>query len=63
MNFYFYQRLLKILWPENTSSHRSRHLELIIEQGLRVAGFPSHWVDGSQNVTQFHLWQICEQFA
>jgi len=23
--------------------------------GLRVAGFPSHWVAGSQNVTQFHL--------
>jgi len=22
--------------------------------GLRVAGFPSHWVAGSQNVTQFH---------
>ena len=24
--------------------------------GLRVAGFPGHWVAGSQNVTQFHLW-------
>ena len=23
--------------------------------GLRVAGSPSHWVAGSQNVTQFHL--------
>jgi len=23
---------------------------------LRVAGFPGHWVAGSQNVTQFHLW-------
>ena len=23
--------------------------------GLRVAGFPGHWVAGSQNVTQFHL--------
>jgi len=23
--------------------------------GLRVAGFPDHWVAGSQNVTQFHL--------
>jgi len=24
--------------------------------GLWVAGFSSHWVAGSQNVTQFHLW-------
>ena len=24
--------------------------------GLRVAGFPGHWVAGSRNVTQFHLW-------
>jgi len=24
--------------------------------GLWVAGFPGHWVAGSQNVTQFHLW-------
>jgi len=24
--------------------------------GLRVAGFPGHWVAGSQNVTQFHVW-------
>jgi len=24
--------------------------------GFRVAGFPGHWVAGSQNVTQFHLW-------
>ena len=23
--------------------------------GLRVAGFPGHWVAGSQNVTQFHV--------
>jgi len=55
MNFYFYLWLLKILWPENTSSRVSRHLEFIIEQGLRVAGFPGHWVAGSQNVTQFHF--------
>jgi len=28
--------------------------------GLRVAGFPGHWVAGSQNVTQFHLcWILC----
>jgi len=27
MNFYFYLWLLKILWPENTSSHISRYLE------------------------------------
>jgi len=26
--------------------------------GLRVAGFPGHWVAGSQNVTQFHLWCV-----
>jgi len=26
--------------------------------GLRVAWFPGHWVAGSQNVTQFHLWYI-----
>ena len=25
--------------------------------GLRVAGFPGHWVAGSQNVIQFHLWK------
>ena len=24
--------------------------------GLRVAGFPGHWVAGSQNVTLFHDW-------
>jgi len=36
MNFYFYLWLLKILWPENTSSHLSQHLEFIIEQGHRV---------------------------
>jgi len=39
MNFYFYLWLLKILWPENTSSW---HLEFIIEQGHRV-----NWVSGS----------------
>jgi len=35
-----------------------RHLEFITEQGqlgLRVSGFPGHWVAGSQNVTQFHV--------
>ena len=26
--------------------------------GLWVAGFPGHWVAGSQNVTQFHVWYI-----
>ena len=26
--------------------------------GLRVAGFLGHWVAGSQNVTQFHVWYI-----
>jgi len=53
MNFYFYLwlGLFKILWPENTSSYISRHLEFIIEQGqlgLRVAGFPGHWVTKGQ---------------
>jgi len=42
MNFYFYIWLLKILWPENTSSHISRHLEFNIEQSHRV-----NWVSGS----------------
>ena len=42
MNFYFYIWLLKILWPENTSSHMSRHLEFITEQGHQV-----NWVSGS----------------
>ena len=42
MNCYFYLWLLKILWPENTSSHISRHLEFITEQGHRV-----NWVSGS----------------
>jgi len=26
------------------------------QPGLRVAGFPGHWVAGSQNVTKFHVW-------
>ena len=42
MNFHFYLWLFKILWPENTSSHISRHLEFIMEQGDRV-----NWVSGS----------------
>ena len=42
MNVYFYLWLLKILWPENTSLHISRHLEFIIEEGHRV-----NWVSGS----------------
>ena len=58
MNFYFYLWLLKILWPENTSSHISRHLEFIKEQGHRVnwvSGSLDSRVSGSQNVTQFHV--------
>ena len=57
-NVYFYLWLLKILCPENTSSHISRHLEFIIEQGHRVnwvSGSLDSRVTGSQNVTQFHL--------
>jgi len=42
MNFYFYLWLLKIIWPDNTSSHISRHLEFIVEQGHQV-----NWVSGS----------------
>ena len=68
MNFSFYLWLLKVLWLENTSSWRQwRYCSIftfIIEQGhhspgqlgLRVAGFPGHWVAGSQNVTQFRVW-------
>ena len=26
--------------------------------GLRVTWFLGHWVAGSQNVTQFHVWYI-----
>jgi len=37
-----YPTIIKILWAENTSSHISRHLEFIIEQGHRV-----NWVCGS----------------
>ena len=33
----------------HTSTHKSSQL------GPRVAGFPGHWVAGSQNVTQFHV--------
>jgi len=42
MNFYFYLWLLKILRPENTSSHVSRHVEFIIKQDHWV-----NWVSGS----------------
>ena len=42
MNFYFYLWSLKFIWPENTASRISRHLEFIIEQGHRV-----NWVCGS----------------
>ena len=41
MNCYFYLWLLKILWPENTSSWR---VEFITEQGRRV-----NWFSGSLN--------------
>ena len=36
-------------------SHLSRPGQSPGQLGLRVAGFPGHWVAGSQNVTQFHL--------
>jgi len=28
---------------------------------LRVAGFPGHWVAGSQNMTHFHVWFPVQQ--
>ena len=63
MNFYFYLRLLKILWPDNTSSWRQwRHCSIFtftIEQGHRVnwvSGSPDSRVTESQNVAQFHVW-------
>ena len=58
MNVYFYLWLLKIVWPENTSSHVSRHSEFIIDQCYRVnwvSGSLDSRVTGSQNVTQFHV--------
>ena len=48
----------KILRPENTSSHKSRHLEFIIEQGHRVnwvSGSLDSRVTGSQNVIQCYV--------
>ena len=36
--------LPRILWPENTSSHISRRLEFITEQGHRV-NWVSGWLD------------------
>jgi len=50
INFYFYLWLLNILWPENTSSHISRHLKFIIEKGHRVNWVSESldsWVTGS----------------
>ena len=44
MNFYLYLWLLKILWPENPSSHMSRHLGFQRHRVNWVSGFPGHWV-------------------
>jgi len=58
VNFYFYLWLLKILWPEDTSSW---HFEFTIEQGHRVnwvSGSLDSRVAGSRNVTQFRDWGI-----
>jgi len=49
--------LLKILWPENFFGVHYR-TGSPGQLGLRVAGFPGHWVAGSQNVTQFHVWYV-----
>ena len=61
INFYIYPWLLNILWPENTfftlKSTFGVHYRTGSpgQLGLRVAGFPGHWVAGAQNVTQFYL--------
>ena len=61
MNFYFYLRLLKnSLALEYFFTHKSTfgvHYRTGSpgQLGLRVAGFPGHWVAASQNVTQFHV--------
>ena len=53
MNFYSY----------HTPTHKSTFGVYYITRspgqlGHRVAGFPGHWVAGSQNVTQFHVWPL-----
>jgi len=52
MNFYSY----------HTPTHKSTFFYYITRSpgqlGHRVAGFPGHWVAGSQNVTQFHVWPL-----
>ena len=55
MNFYFYLWLLKILTHKSTFGVHYRPGSPG-QLGLRVAGFPVHWVARSQNVTQFHVW-------
>jgi len=64
MNFYFYLWLLQIYFLawEYFFTHRPKSTFGVHyrtgspgQLDLRVAGFPGHWVAGSQNVTQFHL--------
>jgi len=43
-------------------SHLSRPGHRVCQLGLRVAGFPGHWVAGSQNVTQFCPWYLSYRF-
>ena len=50
MDFHFYLRLLQILWPENTSSHISRHLDFKVHYITGSAGqlvSPGRWIPGS----------------
>jgi len=60
----------KILWPENTSSNKSRHLDWIYyrtgspgQLGLRVAGFPGHWVAKCDAVSMERLSLLTGHFA
>ena len=66
MNFYFYLWLLKnyLAWEHFFVTSMTSLLDIYVhyktgptgQLGLRVAGFPGHWVAGSQIVTQFHIW-------
>ena len=50
MDFHFYLRLLQILWPENTSSHISRHLDFKVHYITGSPGqlvSPGRWIPGS----------------
>ena len=70
MNFYFYLwlGLFKILWPENTSSYISRHLEFIIEQGRWIPGSLGHkmWptsISGQSINQSFLYWHMTKRIC